>query len=302
MLARRIFRVRVLLALAAALASLAGRDAAALAQAPDLEALLREAGLRVAQFFTRAQSLVCLEEVNMQPLSSGWSGDGLGRTVLSELRLSWDPGDDGSAATEARTLRQVLKVNGHPPRKKDRNNCTNPEQNETETQPLSMLLPEQRHDYAFTWAGPTTLDKRAALMVDFREVQPLSVDVREVEGNEDCISYDLTGGLRGRLWIDAETHDVLRIDQRLAGFVEVPLPKNVARRSGATPYWTLERWDTTMRFRPVTFNDPPETLVLPVSTTTLRITRGSGSPRLRTMTRYSDYKRFLTGGRIVPGA
>lgn len=271
-------------------------------QAPppdNLEAILTRAGSRVAEFFTRAQSLVCLEEVNIQPLSYGLTGEGMGRTVVSELRLDWEPGDDGGGATEAKTKRQVMKVNGHPPRKNDRNSCTSPEQNETETQPLSMLLPEQRDDYEFTWAGRGTVDKRDALQVDFREREQISVDVHEIEGQEDCISYNVSGGMRGRLWIDAETFDVLRLDQRLKGLVEVTLPRNVARRPGATPIWTLERWDTTMRFRRVAFSEPTETLVLPVSTTVLRVTRGSGLPRSRTTTKFSNYRRFLTGGRIV---
>ena len=41
------------------------------------------------------------------------------------------------------------------------------------------------------------------------------------------------------------------------------------------------------------------TIVLPVSSTILRVTRGAGSPRLRTTTTYKGYKRFLTGGRVV---
>jgi hypothetical protein len=61
----------------------------------------------------------------------------------------------------------------------------------------------------------------------------------------------------------------------------------------------MERWDSSIRFKPVSFTEPDETLVLPVSISTLRITRGSGTPRLRTTTSYSSYKRFLTGGRVV---
>ncbi len=268
--------------------------------AGDLEGTLARATARVEQYFTRAQSLVCTETVHVQPLSSGLTADGFGRTIESELRLSWDGDTDSETAGEARTRRQVVKVNGHRPRPKDRDNCTGPEQHDTEPQPLSMLLPSQRADYAFSWAGSGRVDKREAVMIDFRQVEKVKVDVKLVEGTEDCVSYDLTGGMRGRLWIDAETSDVLRLDQHLAGQVEVRLPKELTRRPGVSAVWTLERWDTTMRFKRVTFEEPEELLVLPVSTTTLRVTNGSGSPRQRTTTSYSRYKRFLTGGRIVP--
>jgi hypothetical protein len=62
----------------------------------------------------------------------------------------------------------------------------------------------------------------------------------------------------------------------------------------------MERWDTSIRFKPVKFDDPSETLILPVSSTTLQITRGGGTPRLRTSTQYLSYRRFITGGRVVP--
>lgn len=265
----------------------------------DLESALARAGHRVEAFFTRAQSLVCTETVVMQPLSSGLTADGFSRTVESELRVSWDPGIGGDPVTEAQTRRQVLKVNGRPPRDDDHRSCTTPEQNDTETQPLSLLLPQQREKYQFSSAGTGRVDGRPALMIDFREVGRVSVDVRPVEGLEDCISYELTGGQRGRVWLDAETFDVLRLDQRLTGMVELQMPRVIARRPGSAPYMTLEREDTSLRFQRVSFAQPEESLVLPQSSTSLRIVRGSGSSRLRTVTRYSDYRRFLTGGRVV---
>ena len=47
------------------------------------------------------------------------------------------------------------------------------------------------------------------------------------------------------------------------------------------------------------FRDPDEVLLLPVSMIEMRETRGACGPRLRTTTEYTDYRRFLTGGRIV---
>jgi hypothetical protein len=110
----------------------------------------------------------------------------------------------------------------------------------------------------------------------------------------------MKGGLRGRIWIDPETFDVLRLDQGLIGLVEIQLPRQLTRRSGGVYSWTMERWDTSIRFQSVPFRDPDETLTLPVSIQQLRITRGSASPRLRTTTEFTEYKRFLTGGRVVP--
>lgn len=266
----------------------------------DVRAVLDRVGQRVTEYFARAQSLVCLEKVSLQPLGFTWSAEGMPRRVESELRLSWDPTPENPIPKEAKTVRQVLRVNGSPPRKKDYQNCTSPEQNTEEEQPLSILLPQQREEYTFTAGGHETIDGRDAIVITFKEIRKPKVDVSMVENNEDCISFDLEGGTRGKIWIDAETQDVLRLDRSLNGLVEIPLPKKATLHPGSPLTWTMERWDSSIRFKRVSFDDPKETLVLPISSTTLQITRGSGQPRLRTSTEYIAYRRFLTGGRIVP--
>ena len=267
----------------------------------DVGSTLDRATARVEDFFMRAQSLVCTERVHVQPLSYGLSGDGFGRTVESELRVSWDPEGDGGDASEARAMRQVMKVNGHKPRANDRNNCTTPERHDTEPQVLSMLLPGERENYTWTTAGPARIDGRPAVLLDFREKEALSLEVTVQDDDEDCLTYTLRGGLRGRLWLDAESHDVLRLDQHLTGQANAPMPRILQRRPGASPTMTVERFDTSYRFKRMRFDSPDETLVLPISSTSLRITQGAGTPRTRVTTEYRDYRRFLTGGRLVPG-
>ena len=264
---------------------------------PSLAEVLQRVGERVEQYFTRAQSIVCIEIVGLMPVD--FSSLTRSRTVESELRLSWEPTEENPAPIEARTLRQVIKVNGHAPRKNDHDNCTAPEQTTSEVQPLSMLLPQQRHEYSFKLAGAARIDNRAAILLDYRMVDKPSVTSELVNGNEECVSFTVDGGMRGRVWIDAETFDVLRMDQGLLGLVDIPLPRKAANRARWAS-WTMERWDTSIRFKPVTFQEPAETLVLPVSSTSFRITRGAGTPRIRTTTQYSSYRRFITGGRVLP--
>jgi hypothetical protein len=290
--------VRLAGAAGALIVALTGSLSAQQAAFPDLGGVLERASQRVTEYFARAQSLVCLEKVSLQRLGLGWSSEGLARRVESELRLSWDPTPEDPTPKEAKTVRQVLKVNGGAPRKNDYNNCTTPEQNTEEEQPLSILLPQQRADYAFTVGGREKIDGRTAIVIAFKEVRKPKVDVSMVEDNEDCISFDIEGGMKGKIWIDAETHDVLRLDRSLIGLVEIPLPRK-AKLHGGPPSWTMERWDSSIRFKRVSFQDPQETLVLPISETTLQVTRGSGQPRLRTTTEYVSYRRFLTGGKVL---
>jgi hypothetical protein len=265
----------------------------------DLDGLLERASERVTEYFARAQSIMCLEKVSLQKLSFGFSADGPARFVESELRLSWEPSPEDPTPKEARTLRSVLRVNGSPPRKKDWDNCTTPEQQESEVQPLSILLPDSRIEHAFAFAGRGVVDGREAVIITFREKVKPSADVSLVEDNENCISFDIDGGTQGKIWLDAETNDVLRLDRSLTGLVEIPLPRK-AQKFGVSSRWTMERWDSSIRFKPVKFEEPNETLILPVESTTLQITRGAGTPRLRTTTKYTAYRRFMTTGRVVP--
>ena len=287
-------RLALLLTLGSAVTVAAQDDAA------DLAAVLQRAGERVERYFTRAQSIVCREIVRWMPLTPTLVSAGFGRTVESELRLSWAPADDGTPANEARTIRELLRVNGREPQKNDWRNCTDPEQQASEPQPLSILLPAQRGGFEFKLAGRARLDGRSAIMVDYKIRKRAAVTSSLVEGRDDCVTYNIDGGTRGRVWIDADTYDVLRLDQALIGMVDIPLPKKITLPFNGATYWTAERMDTTIRFKAIAFNNPDETLVLPVTMTQFRITRGAGTSRLWTTTDYTQYRRFLTAGRIVP--
>ena len=204
-------------AVAALFVALAASLSADQAASTDIAGVLQRAGEKVTEYFARAQSIMCLEKVSLQKLAMGFGADGPARQVESELRLSWEPSPDNPTPTAARTLRQVLRVNGSPPRKKDYDNCTTPEQQDSEEQPLSLLLPSQREKYTFTYSGRDTIDRRDAIVIAYREIRKPTVDVSLVEDNEDCISFDIEGGMRGRIWIDAEharRAEARSIDQR----------------------------------------------------------------------------------------
>lgn len=265
----------------------------------ELADTLQRASARVEEFLVRAQSIVCNEKVFVQYLDSGLSASGNnGRTIESELRLSW-PFDEEGGNTEALAHRRVLKVNGRAPREKDRNNCTTPERNDTSPQPLALLLPAERHKYTFEMGRPGRQDGRPTVVVDFKEVARPTGEVISNDDDGECLTLKFDGGSRGRLWLDAETMEVLRMEQHLA-YVTMKLPEVLRRRLGGGNDAMLDRYDTNITFKRVTFADPEERLVLPVSSSSLMITRGAANFRQRTMTTYSGYKRFVTGGRIVP--
>lgn len=247
----------------------------------------------VERYYARAQSLICRESVRLQSLGADLLSDASpSRQLDYDLRVEWDPATDGDAP-EANVLRQLVKVNGRAPRPKDEPGCMDPRA--VSPEPLSMFLPKGQGDYVFTVAGAAKIDNRAAWMLDYRsrEAGPVNVTWKK-----ECFSIELPGRSRGRAWVDAETGDVLRLDEHLTGMVDITLPKE-HRVVGGANFVVVERLDSSVRYRPVTFEDPAEVLMLPAFITTVTVVRNSGVPRLRTEQVFSRYQRFLTGGRIV---
>ena len=248
---------------------------------------------RVEQWYARAQSLVSLESVWIQPLRSDLTSLDFPRRLAYELRLAWDASVDGGELPEANIVRQLLTINGRPPKPKDEAGCLDPKPISPE--PLSMLLPAKRDDYTFSVAGTARVDGRPALMIDYRSV---AVGEAEITYTRDCISIDLPGRSRGRIWIDSGTYDVLRLDERLVGMFDFSTPREQQRR-GAARNMTIERADSSIQYKRVSFVDPEETLMLPAVIETVTVIRGGGTQRNRITQRFSDYRRFLTGGRVV---
>ena len=254
---------------------------------------LTRIGDRVGQWYARAQSLISLESVWIQPLRADMAAVDFPRRLAYELRLAWDAPSESGELPEATVVREILTVNGRPPRPKDEPGCLDPKP--VSPEPLSMLLPAQRDDYAFSAAGTTRVDGRAALMIDYRSA---AAGVPEITFTRDCVSIELPGRSRGRIWIDAATYDVLRLDEHLVGWFDFSTPREQQRR-GAARDMTIERADSSIQYKRVSFVDPEETLMLPAAIETVTVIRGGSTQRYRVTQRFSDYRRFLTGGRVV---
>src|SRR5262245_20878872 len=246
----------------------------------------------VERYYARAQSVVVDENVTIEPLGLDLRSDGFARRLTYELRVEWNP-DVTEDESPAKVTRQLLAINGRPPRPGDEPGCLDPRS--TSPEPLAFLLPERREKFIFKAAGLGRVDGRVALMIDYRSVRP---EEPKAEWKEECVSIDLPGRARGRIWADPETAEILRLDEGITGLVDVPVPRK-QQRAGGSPYMTIERADSSIRYRRVPFTDPDETLVLPSSIETVTIVRNSGSPRTRISQAFSNYRRFVTGSRIV---
>jgi hypothetical protein len=265
---------------------------------PNVDELLARVGERVAEFYGRALNVICIETSTVQPLDINNSPEGFARTVESELRVERD-GDQGPGAVTI--VRKVRKVNGRVPReqeKKDRAGCTDPGPRSPE--PLTFLLPAHRSEYQFKAAGTARDRSRTVLTIDFASVNRKSrpVLIEDPSGHDDCFDWSGHIASRGRIWVDAGNYDVLRLERTLTGPVDVNVPLLIQRRHHIDNWVTIVRDDTTIRYKTVAFTEPDEMLLLPESIDIVTMVRG-GLQSTRRTHRFSDYKRFVTGGRVV---
>jgi hypothetical protein len=291
-------------AVLAAMAVLCGwMSISAAPRAPaDIRLLMTQIGDRVTTYYRRAQSLICLERSVVQPISRNWSSEGMARTVESELRVELAV-SDGRDLPQARLIRDVRRINGRAPTerdKTDRSGCTDP--TTLSPEPLAFLLPARRDEFRFTSVRDGREGDGPALIVDYVSTVTKSKPelIEDPRGHDDCFDWSGPVAMRGRVWVDAITYDVLRVERRVTGPIEVRVPWPLQRRYLLPSWVVLERDDVTIRYKPVTFTNPDEVLLLPESSEYLTMVR-SGLQSNRRSERFSDYRRFLTGGRVVTG-
>jgi hypothetical protein len=268
---------------------------------PDIDTLLVRVGQRIAEYYKRAQNVICTEKTMVQPVGRDFAPAGFARFTEYELRVETDANADGDDSPEVKVIRQLFRVNGRPPRdkdQKDRAGCT--DANPLSTEPLTFLLPAHRSEYTFISRGPGKGKDSRTLIIEFISSKPegkgeLSEDPR---GHEDCFTWSLPVVMKGRVWVDANTYDVVRIEQRMAALADISVPAKLARRHNLADMVIVERHDTTIRYKTIPFHDPDEAMHLPESIETLVIVRG-GLESIRSRQTFSDYRRFMTEGRVV---
>ncbi|HZP48522.1 MAG TPA: hypothetical protein VFB07_08310 [Vicinamibacterales bacterium] len=276
--------------------------AAAQTTAPDVPDVLARVGARVAEYYKRVQNIVCYEKSVVQPVSNmtSFSPGGFARTTESELRIESEAKDDG-APSEATVVRRLLKVNGRVPRERDKTDaagCTDP--NPLSPEPLAFLLPSNQADYRFAFAGYGKGKDANALIFEFLSPGTRGDGklIEDPNGHRDCWSWELPAAMKGRVWVDATTFDVLRVEEHMTGPGTLRVTLEQQRKHSLPEWITIERYDKTIRLKMASFKDPDETMLLPESIESLILVR-NGLQSIRKEQRFTEYRRFLTGGRIV---
>ena len=248
-------------------------------------ALIARVGEYVARYYGRAQTLVATETVVVQPVTGRLKPDGPARQIVNEMRIEWEP----LVGSQPRALRELRNATG--PRRGPSNlDCLDPRSFTLE--PLGFLLPSNRQQFRFSIGRVETIAGLRLQRIDYVPRAPGSPQVR---WDGKCGWVDTFGRTRGSVWVNPATGEVLRFAERLSDRVDLPGPAGDPN----APRFVAERADTTIEYKKFAFVDPDETLLLPARVESVTFIRNSGAPRMRVTRTFTEYRRFLTGGRVI---
>ncbi len=249
--------------------------------------LVARVGAYVEQYYTRALTLVVTETVSVEPITRRLEPDGPARQIVNEMRIEWD----GTIGSEPREVRRLITSTGRRFTPTGQPDC--PDQRPVAFAPLAMLLPANRAGFRFSTGRFEMINGVGTQRIDYeiRRAQP-----PRVRWNGKCGWVDSYGRTRGTVWVNPSSGEVIRLSERLSGRVKLPGPPG----DKYAPEFVAERADSTIDYRPFAFTDPEETLLLPSRVESVTFIQNSGAPRVRITSTFTNYRRFLTDGRIVP--
>ena len=248
--------------------------------------LIDRVGTYVERYYARAQTLVATETVTVQPVSRRLEPEGPPRQVVNEMRIEWD----ALIGSPPRAVRELVSGRGRGLGPSGQPDCL--DERSFTLEPLAFILPSNRDKYRLSVGRLETIGGVRARRIDYVPRTPESPQVR---WNGKCGWVDTFGRTRGGVWVNPASGEVLRFDERLSGHVDLPGPGHPD-----APRFVAERADTTIDYKKFAFVDPDETILLPSRVESVTFIRNSAVPRVRMIRTYTDYRRFLTGGRILP--
>jgi hypothetical protein len=252
--------------------------------APDV---LTRAGLYTQAYFGRAQTIVSRERVRLQPIDATLHPVGEWRQLEYEVRVEWDPSKPGEPVVTRRQLSSGGRVGTL-----NRSDSECFDMTHSSPEPLAMLLPQRLHLLSVTRVGRA----RSLATVDFTQAPS---GPPSVTWTGTCGAIELNGNIAGRLFIDAASGAVHRIEQRLTKPFQFVVRDTGS--SGRGPFnQTLDRLESVVQYKAIVFRDPDETLLLPETIRLVTVIENSAVPRLLTLYSYDRHRRFVTGGRVVP--
>jgi len=264
-------------------------------QVPVISESMERAGERVKQHYIDLQKLAWTDTIRDQELNPDHTPKGKAREFAYDMIIRLQEIEERIAPFVIREVSDLKVADGKPVKKGTSPKSTDPRAASVGS--IAILMPGPRSRYSFSYAGEADLDGRKTLIVDM--TFPPTTRLPEVKWNDSfrvfgvSRNFELTGISydKARLWIDAETFDVLRNEVRSTPFE--------FSRNEKSKKITFEM-TTTVRFKRMSFENPQESLVVPESIEILRTFKGAKGGGVRTLHVFTDYKRFTGETRIEP--
>ena len=203
--------------------------------------------------------------------------------------------------------RELKAVDGKPKTQSDlkAGKCKDPNPSPVYGMPLAFLLPPEREKYNFApIAFESSRDGRQLLVVSASFKLALQRTTKPEANVEDgCFRLVGIPPPQGRLWIDPDHHEVVKV------LWQQPIPIEFSLQAGVNwkgPLFVfrpgrqlkLERQESQTTFERVSFESPAQTIMMPLEHQSLTVITGAQTPGSRVTVRYSQFKRFLTDVRV----
>lgn len=277
-------------------------EPASKAAAPDdptqLNQLLDRVRQRIRKYHESLFSIAVTEVVKQQELNSDATPRGKPRGLVYDsvtLHRLAPGGQEDTVPIITRTLKMVDGKPAKQPSLPRHSKCVDINPPPAYADPLAFLLPQSPIKWIFAYLGETNLEGRRAAMISITTA-PAPEPIKIVEKG-DCFFLSRSPQKTGTIWIDLESYDVLQLKWQLAETFSGKLPAGITR-VGFFPVFrpgkdlSLERFDFVIRFRPTTFTDPEQTLLLPSSSESIWLLKGGGVPGVQTNIDYTHYRQF----------
>ena len=190
-----------------------------------------------------------------------------------------------------RPVRRLKSVDGKPAKQRD----PGPEADYAVSS-LAFLLPQHRALFQFSLDGEG--EEAGRRLHRIRMLRPGEGEPH-VEWQRRLIGmrFRVVAPLVYLIWVDAETFDVVRVESHLAAPFEFDGPR--AFGFGPSRHFRYAAQDYSVRFRRQQFKEPEQALLVPDSAEWLTVIEGASRPRTRATLRFSDYRRFRSGVKVI---
>ncbi|HEV2862015.1 MAG TPA: hypothetical protein VGX48_13485 [Pyrinomonadaceae bacterium] len=256
-----------------------------------LALILKRAGESVERYHGGMFSVRFTETLWQEELKEDLKTPKKSRQFVYDSRIMREELSEVEGDYVAVTTRRLVSLDGKPSKK-------TAESKVTSVYSLDIMLPRYQKLYDISLEGEETLAGRRAFRLAL--LRPGEGEPRvEWEGTR----FRVVAPTVTRVWVDAENYDVMQIESDLVAPFEFE-SRGVFRAGplgsfGPTRRLRYAREYSLVRFRRVRFKDPEQTLLLPESAEWLKVIEGASHPRTRQRIAFSDYRRFVSGVKIV---